>query len=335
MYCPKYFIGIHFFIIYLFIYLFLLFNFLVVLSSWEKRFEHFQLGLIQKLFLFLFLLLLQILKETRGVWSPFQQLLLWIDRRRNQLRWEEKRREEEEFFLKKVFVDFEGEIWGRRREEFGVHFSSFLCGSIEEEINWEEKRRRRSRRRRIFLKFFEIFFVDFEGEIWGRRREEFGVHLSGFLCGSIEGEIQKWKNKNKNKELYFCRFWRKRRTRRDLESGNINIYLSIYLVCNNAGIAGVVGGANTAGLHTGVVVGAAVFVADQDHRDARTEVAIRGEHRKHAEGGDVSGAIRLLLGRWTISPGDSGESEAGGEEHATAVRRDAGYRGTGTLRGER
>ncbi len=81
---------------------------------------------------------------------------------------------------------------------------------------------------------------------------------------------------------------------------NIYIYLSIYLsylVCNNAGIAGVVGGANTAGLHTGVVVGAAVFVADQDHRDARTEVAIRGEHREHAEGGDVSGAIRLLLGR--------------------------------------
>ncbi len=75
------------------------------------------------------------------------------------------------------------------------------------------------------------------------------------------------------------------------------LYISVYLVCNNAGIAGVVGGANTAGLHTGVVVGAAVFVADQDHRDARTEVAIRGEHREHAEGGYVSGAIRLLLGR--------------------------------------
>ncbi len=76
-----------------------------------------------------------------------------------------------------------------------------------------------------------------------------------------------------------------------------HIYISIYIVCNNAGIAGVVGGANTAGLHTGVVVCAAVFVADQDHRDARTEVAIRGEHREYAEGGDVSCAIRLLLGR--------------------------------------
>ncbi len=76
----------------------------------------------------------------------------------------------------------------------------------------------------------------------------------------------------------------------------LSIYLSIYLVCNNAGIAGVVGGANTAGLHTGVVVGAGVLVADQDHRDVRTEVAIRGEHREHAESGNVSGAIRLLLG---------------------------------------
>ncbi len=76
----------------------------------------------------------------------------------------------------------------------------------------------------------------------------------------------------------------------------LSIYLSTYLVCNNAGIAGVVGGANTTGLHTGVVVGAGVLVADQDHRDVRTEVAIRGEHREHAEGGDVSGAIRLLLG---------------------------------------
>ncbi len=80
------------------------------------------------------------------------------------------------------------------------------------------------------------------------------------------------------------------------ERQHIYIYLSIYLVCNNAGIAGVVGGANTAGLHTGVVVGAGVLVADQDHRDVRTEVAIRGEHREHAESGNVSGAIRLLLG---------------------------------------
>ncbi len=52
-------------------------------------------------------------KEKGRVWSPFQQLLVWIDRRRNELRREEKRREEKRrrrFFFRKVFVDFEGEI---------------------------------------------------------------------------------------------------------------------------------------------------------------------------------------------------------------------------------
>jgi hypothetical protein len=100
--------------------------------------------------------------------------------------------------------------------------------------------------------------------------------------------------RNKNKKLYLLQILKKEK---DEEGLGERQHISIYLVCNNAGIAGVVGGANTAGLHTGVVVGAAVFIADQDHRDARTEVAIRGEHREHAEGGDVSGAIRLLLGR--------------------------------------
>jgi hypothetical protein len=47
-------------------------------------------------------------KEKGRVWSPFQQLLVWINRRRNELRREEKRRRR--IFLKKVFVDFEGEI---------------------------------------------------------------------------------------------------------------------------------------------------------------------------------------------------------------------------------
>ncbi len=119
--------------------------------------------------------------------------------------------------------------------------------------------------------------------------------MSGFLCGSIEGEIQKCKKQEQ--EIVFIADFEEREGRGGTWRAATYIYLSIYLVCNNAGIAGVVGGANTAGIHTGVVVRAAVFVADQDHRDARTEVAIRGEHREHAEGGDVSGAIRLLLGR--------------------------------------
>jgi len=47
-------------------------------------------------------------KEKGRVWSPFQQLLVWIDRRRNELRREEKRRRR--IFCKNVFADFEGEI---------------------------------------------------------------------------------------------------------------------------------------------------------------------------------------------------------------------------------
>jgi hypothetical protein len=39
-------------------------------------------------------------KEKGRVWSPFERLLVWIDRRRNELRREETRREEEEFFVK-------------------------------------------------------------------------------------------------------------------------------------------------------------------------------------------------------------------------------------------
>ncbi len=121
------------------------------------------------------------------------------------------------------------------------------------------------------------------------------------------GRLLVWIDRGRNSEvqeqeqeqgIVFLQILKKEKDEEGLgERQHKYIYLSIYLVCNNAGIAGVVGGANTAGLHTGVVVGAAVFVADQDHRDARTEVAIRGEHREHAAGGDVSGAIRLLLGR--------------------------------------
>jgi len=40
-------------------------------------------------------------KEKGRVWSPFERLLVWIDRRRNELRREETRREEEEIFFKK------------------------------------------------------------------------------------------------------------------------------------------------------------------------------------------------------------------------------------------
>jgi len=48
-------------------------------------------------------------KEKKGrVWSPFERLLVWIDRRRNQLRRRKERRRRRIIFKK--FVDFEGEI---------------------------------------------------------------------------------------------------------------------------------------------------------------------------------------------------------------------------------
>ncbi len=112
------------------------------------------------------------------------------------------------------------------------------------------------------------------------------------------GRNSEVQEQEQEQEIGFLQILKKEKDEEGLgERQHIYIYISIYIVCNNAGIAGVVGGANTAGLHTGVVVCAAVFVADQDHRDARTEVAIRGEHREYAEGGDASCAIRLLLGR--------------------------------------
>ncbi len=89
----------------------LLFYFLVVLVRGRRDFEHFRHGLIQKLFLFLFFLLLQILKEKkRGVWSLESISAASCVDRSKKKSIEKSREEEEEEFFEKFFVDFEGEI---------------------------------------------------------------------------------------------------------------------------------------------------------------------------------------------------------------------------------